>query len=418
MSLQEEVLKTAQLAHSAARKAAVLPMTLKEKILVRTAKKLRDRRSVLQEANSRDLEEGIAKGLSAAMMDRLTLSDKVIDQTAAGLEEIAAFPDPVGEIVRMWTRPNGIRVGRMRIPLGVIGIIYESRPNVTADAAALCIKAGNSVILRGGSEAVNSNEAIVAIFKEVLFENGVDQDIVNLLPTTDREAILYMLQLEELIDLIIPRGGEELIRFVAQNSRIPVIKHYKGVCHLYVDADADLEMAVKLAINSKVQRPGVCNAMETLLVHRSVADKFLPVITEELVTAGVKLRGCERSRNIVQTMQAATEEDWYAEYLDLVLAVRIVDDIEMAIDHIAQYGSLHTESIVTKSYTAAQRFLKEVNSSSVIVNASTRMSDGYVYGLGAEVGISTTKIHAYGPMGVEDLTTTKFIVLGDGQIRE
>ena len=418
MSLQEEVLKTAQLAHSAARKAAVLPMTLKEKILVRTAKKLRDRRSVLQEANSRDLEEGSAKGLSAAMMDRLTLSDKVIDQTAAGLEEIAAFPDPVGEIVRMWTRPNGIRVGRMRIPLGVIGIIYESRPNVTADAAALCIKAGNSVILRGGSEAVNSNEAIVAIFKEVLFENGVDQDIVNLLPTTDREAILYMLQLEELIDLIIPRGGEELIRFVAQNSRIPVIKHYKGVCHLYVDADADLEMAVKLAINSKVQRPGVCNAMETLLVHRSVADKFLPVITEELVTAGVKLRGCERSRNIVQTMQAATEEDWYAEYLDLVLAVRIVDDIEMAIDHIAQYGSLHTESIVTKSYTAAQRFLKEVNSSSVIVNASTRMSDGYVYGLGAEVGISTTKIHAYGPMGVEDLTTTNFIVLGDGQIRE
>ncbi|MCX5861547.1 MAG: glutamate-5-semialdehyde dehydrogenase [Deltaproteobacteria bacterium] len=418
MSIQEEVLKTAQLAHSAARKAAVLPMTLKEKILLRTAKKLRDRRSVLQEANSRDLEEGIAKGLSAAMMDRLTLSDKVIDQTAAGLEEIAAFPDPVGEIVRMWTRPNGIRVGRMRIPLGVIGIIYESRPNVTADAAALCIKAGNSVILRGGSEAVNSNEAIVAIFKEVLFENGVDQDIVNLLPTTDREAILYMLQLEELIDLIIPRGGEELIRFVAQNSRIPVIKHYKGVCHLYVDADADLEMAVKLAINSKVQRPGVCNAMETLLVHRSVADKFLPVITEELVTAGVKLRGCERSRNIVQTMQAATEEDWYAEYLDLVLAVRIVDDIEMAIDHIAQYGSLHTESIVTKSYTAAQRFLKEVNSSSVIVNASTRMSDGYVYGLGAEVGISTTKIHAYGPMGVEDLTTTKFIVLGDGQIRE
>ena len=418
MLLQEQVLKTVELTHSAARQAAILPMVLKEKILVQTAHKLRDHRPQIQDANRRDLEIGEKKGLSSAMMDRLTLSDKVIDQTAAGLEEIAAFPDPVGEIVRMWTRPNGMRVGRMRIPLGVIGIIYESRPNVTADAAALCIKAGNAVILRGGSEAAHSNQAIVEIFKEVLRENSVNPDVVNLLPTMDREAILFMLQLEDLIDLIIPRGGEELIRFVSQNSRIPVIKHYKGVCHLYVDADADLEMAVKLTFNSKVQRPGVCNALETLLVHRDVAEDFLPAVTEKLAEAGVELRGCERSLDVVRSMNPATEEDWYAEYLDLILAVKVVDDIDAAMSHIAKYGSLHTETIVTKSYGAAQKFLREVNSSSVIVNASTRMSDGYVYGLGAEVGISTTKIHAYGPMGVEDLTTTKFIVLGDGQIRE
>ncbi len=418
MLLQEQVLNTVELTHSAARQAAILPMALKEKILVQTAHKLRDHRPQIQDANRRDLEIGAKKGLSSAMMDRLTLSDKVIDQTAAGLEEIAAFPDPVGEIVRMWTRPNGMRVGRMRIPLGVIGIIYESRPNVTADAAALCIKAGNAVILRGGSEAAHSNQAIVEIFKEVLRKNSVNPDVVNLLPTMDREAILFMLQLEDLIDLIIPRGGEELIRFVSQNSRIPVIKHYKGVCHLYVDADADLEMAVKLTFNSKVQRPGVCNALETLLVHRDVAEDFLPAVTEKLAEAGVELRGCERSLDVVRSMNPATEEDWYAEYLDLILAVKVVDDIDAAMSHIAKYGSLHTETIVTKSYGAAQKFLREVNSSSVIVNASTRMSDGYVYGLGAEVGISTTKIHAYGPMGVEDLTTTKFIVLGDGQIRE
>ena len=418
MLLQEQVLNTVELTHSAARQAAILPMALKEKILVQTAHKLRDHRPQIQDANRRDLEIGEKKGLSSAMMDRLTLSDKVIDQTAEGLEEIAAFPDPVGEIVRMWTRPNGMRVGRMRIPLGVIGIIYESRPNVTADAAALCIKAGNAVILRGGSEAAHSNQAIVEIFKEVLRENSVNPDVVNLLPTMDREAILFMLQLEDLIDLIIPRGGEELIRFVSQNSRIPVIKHYKGVCHLYVDADADLEMAVKLTFNSKVQRPGVCNALETLLVHRDVAEDFLPAVTEKLAEAGVELRGCERSLDVVRSMNPATEEDWYAEYLDLILAVKVVDDIDAAMSHIAKYGSLHTETIVTKSYGAAQKFLREVNSSSVIVNASTRMSDGYVYGLGAEVGISTTKIHAYGPMGVEDLTTTKFIVLGDGQIRE
>jgi glutamate-5-semialdehyde dehydrogenase len=418
MSIEEEIVRMATATHEAARQAAILPMPVKEKILMDLAGKLRDRRSFLRGENRKDLEIGKEKGLSSAMMDRLTLSDKVIDQTAAGIEEIAAFPDPVGEIVRMWTRPNGMRVGRMRIPLGVIGIIYESRPNVTADAGALCIKAGNGVILRGGSEAINSNLAIVSLFKEALRENAANEDIVNLVTTTDRDAILHMLKLEELIDLIIPRGGEALIRFVAENSRIPVIKHYKGVCHLYVDEAADLDMAVSLTVNSKVQRPGVCNALETLLVHRGIANAFLPRASAELTAAGVELRGCPTSREIVKSMKQATEEDWYAEYLDLVLAVKVVDDMDEAIGHIAKYGSLHTETIVTTNYEASQKFLKEVNSSTVIVNAATRMSDGYVFGLGAEIGISTTKIHSYGPMGVEDLTTTKFIVLGDGQLRQ
>jgi glutamate-5-semialdehyde dehydrogenase len=418
MTLQDDVRRVAALTHDAAREAAVLSMSAKEKILVEMARTLRDERSFLQQENKKDLEEGRSKGLSAAMLDRLTLSDKVIEQTAAGLEEIAAFPDPVGEVVRMWTRPNGMQVGRMRIPLGVVGIIYESRPNVTADAAALCLKAGNAVILRGGSEAANSNAAIVSLLKGVLKSNAVTEDLVNLLPTADREAVLHMLKLEELIDLIIPRGGEQLIRFVAENSRIPVIKHYKGVCHLYVDEAADMDMAVELAFNSKVQRPGVCNSLETLLVHQGVAREFLPRATERFISAGVELRGCETCRSIVADMKPATEDDWYAEYLDLILAVKVVDDMDQAMSHIAKYGSLHTESIVTRDYAASQKFLKHVNSSSVIVNASTRMSDGYVYGLGAEIGISTTKIHSYGPMGVEDLTTTKFIVLGDGQVRE
>lgn len=418
MTLQDEVRSVAEVTRDAAGTAASLSMSAKEKILLEMAHVLRDNRSYLQRENGKDLEAGQANGLSKAMLDRLTLSDTVIDQTAAGLEEIAAFPDPVGEIVRMWTRPNGMQVGRMRIPLGVIGIIYESRPNVTADAAALCLKAGNAVLLRGGSEAANSNAAVVSLLKQVLKSNSVNENMVNSLPTTDREAILHLLKLEDLIDLIIPRGGEELIRFVAENSRIPVIKHYKGVCHLYVDAAADLDMAVDLAFNSKVQRPGVCNSMETLLVHQSVAAEFLPKAAERLTAAGVELRGCERSRSIVEEMKPAVEADWYAEYLDLILAVKVVDGIDEAMNHIAKYGSLHTESIVTRDYEASWRFLKEVNSSSVIVNASTRMSDGYVYGLGAEIGISTTKIHAFGPMGTEDLTTTKFIVLGDGQIRQ
>jgi glutamate-5-semialdehyde dehydrogenase len=418
MSIQRQVQEIAQKSKEASRNAARLSMTAKEHILKEAARRLRDKSAELKSANAQDLEAARAKGLSAAMLDRLTLSDKVIEQTASGMEEIAAFPDPVGEIVREWVRPNGMRVGRMRIPLGVVGIIYESRPNVTADAASLCLKAGNSVILRGGSEALRSNIAVASIFHETLRDCGENPDMVSLIPLTDREAVLHMLALEDYIDLIIPRGGEELIRFVAANSRIPVIKHYKGVCHLYVDGAADVDTAIRLTLNSKVQRPGTCNALETLLVHRDAAAEFLPKAADALIAAGVELRGCDASRALVPTMKPATEDDWFAEYLDLVLSVKVVDDMDQAIDHIVKYGSSHTESIVTKDYSAAQKFVREVNSSSVIVNAATRMSDGYVYGLGAEIGISTTKIHAYGPMGVEDLTTTKFVVFGDGQIRD
>ncbi len=418
MSIKEQTLNIVKATHEAAADAARLSMSMKISILTEVAKRIMAQKDKLQAENLKDIESGKKAGLSTAMIDRLTLSDNVIAQAVEGLEEIAAFPDPVGEITGMWIRPNGMRVGKMRIPLGVIGIIYESRPNVTADAAALCLKAGNSVILRGGSEAFNSNVAIVNIFKETLTDLGVNTDIVNLVPTTDREAILHLLQLEDLIDLIIPRGGEELIRFVAKNSRIPVIKHYKGVCHLYVDEFADQDMAVKIAINGKTQRPGVCNALETMLVHESIAGEFLPKVSSELKRAGVELRGCDKSRGIVDWMSPATEDDWYTEYLDLILAVKVVKDMDEAIRHIAKYGSLHTEAIVTKDYDASQKFLRDVNSSTVVVNASTRMSDGYVFGLGAEIGISTTKIHAYGPMGVKDLTTTKFIVLGEGQIRE
>lgn len=418
MSIREQVINTAMMAHSAAPEAARLTMGQKETILNQIAEKMWDERSFLQSENARDIEKARSKGLSLPMIDRLTLSDNVLAQTINGLKEIASFPDPVGEITRMWVRPNGMRVGKMRIPLGVIGMIYESRPNVTADAAALCLKAGNACILRGGSEAYDSNVAIAEIFRTVLEDNGINPNAVSLLPTTEREAILHLVKLEDLVDLIIPRGGEDLIRFVSENSRIPVVKHYKGVCHLYVDKDVDFSMAVSLAVNAKAQRPGVCNSLETLLIHSSISDEFLPKVARALQEAGVALRGCERARKIVNGMTPASEDDWYAEYSALILAVKIVDSIDDAIRHIAKYGSLHTDAIVTKDYSASQKFLREVNSSTVIVNASTRMSDGYVFGLGAEIGISTTKIHAYGPMGVEDLTTTKFIVLGDGQIRE
>ena len=330
---------------------------------------------------------------------------------------MVALSDPVGKITSMWRRPNGLLVGKMRIPLGVIGIIYESRPNVTADAAALCLKSGNAVILRGGSEAIHSNLAIARVLQDALQKTGIPEAAVQVIPMTDREAVYEMLQLEEYIDLIIPRGGEDLIRAVVNQSKIPVIKHYKGVCHVFVDDTADLEMAANICLNAKVQRPGVCNAMETLLVHQKVAGRFLPVMAEKYRQAGVVLRGCAKTQAIVRGIEAATEDDWYREYLDLILSVRVVRDMDEAIAHIEQYGSLHTESIVTESYERAQRFLNEVNSSTVLVNASTRFSDGFELGLGAEIGISTTKLHAFGPMGLEELTTTKFIIYGNGQVR-
>jgi glutamate-5-semialdehyde dehydrogenase len=306
----------------------------------------------------------------------------------------------------------------MRIPIGVIGIIYESRPNVTADAAALCLKSGNAVVLRGGSEAINSNTAIASVLRDACVASGVPAGAVQVVPMTEREAVLEMLKLEDYIDLIIPRGGEGLIRFVVENSKIPVIKHYKGVCHVYVDEFADMEMAEEIAFNAKVQRPGVCNSMETLLVHRAVAPEFLPRIFKRYSEAGVEIRGCAETKKILPTVKDAKEEDWSAEFLDLIVAVKVVGSLDEAVEHIERYGSLHTESIVTKDYANAQRFLKEVNSSTVIVNASTRFSDGFQLGLGAEIGISTTKIHAFGPMGLEELTTSKFIIYGDGQIRQ
>jgi len=368
--------------------------------------------------NKKDIEEGNSKGLSSAMIDRLTLTPQRLEKVAQGLREVSALTDPVGEVLRMWSRPNGLKVGRMRIPLGVIGIIYESRPNVTADAAGLCIKSGNSVILRGGSETIRSNLAIGEILRNAMAESGLPKDAIQIIPVTDRNAILEMVKLDELIDLIIPRGGEGLIRYVAESSRIPVLKHYKGVCHVFVDESADLEMAQDICVNAKVQRPGVCNSMETMLVHEDVAQSFLPLVYKAFSDNSVELRGCEKTREIIPEIKQANENDWYQEYLDLILSIKVVKDMDQAIEHIEKYGSMHTESIVTQSYENSQNFINGVNSSTVMVNASTRFSDGFELGLGAEIGISTSKLHAFGPMGLEELTTTKFIVLGDGQIRE
>jgi glutamate-5-semialdehyde dehydrogenase len=390
---------------------------LKNRALCAMADALIAKKDLLIRENSRDIAYAREQDLSPAMIDRLTLTETTIEGIARGLAEVASLPDPVGNVTSLWRRPNGLTVGRMRIPLGVIGIIYESRPNVTADAAALCLKSGNAVILRGGSEAIHSNLAIVAILREVLRDLSLPEEAIQIVPTTDRAAVTELLKLEEYIDVIIPRGGEELIRAVVRDSRIPVIKHYKGVCHVFVDEGAEIAMAVRICMNAKTQRPGVCNAMETLLVHEAIAPVFLPAAAEPLRKAGVVLRGCERTREILPDAEAATEEDWFREYLDLILSIRVVRDLDQAIAHIEKYGSLHTEAIVTESYERAQRFLREVNSSTVLVNASTRFSDGYELGLGAEIGISTTKLHAFGPMGLEELTTTKFIIYGNGQVR-
>jgi glutamate-5-semialdehyde dehydrogenase len=406
-----------RLARQASIVLARLSAEVKNGALVAMADALVENQPLLLRENEKDLKLAGEMGLSRAMIDRLTLDETTIGGIARGLVEVAALPDPVGQVTSMWRRPNGLLVGRMRIPLGVIGIIYESRPNVTADAAALCLKSGNAVILRGGSEAIRSNIAMVRVLQGVLRDLSLPEAAIQIVPTVDREAVHEMLQLEESIDVIIPRGGEELIRAVVRDSRIPVIKHYKGVCHVFVDEGADLEMAVRICMNAKTQRPGVCNAMETLLVHEAAAGRFLPVAAGQLRKAGVVLRGCEKTRMILPDAETATEADWHAEYLDLILAVRVVRDLDEAIDHIGRYGSLHTEAIVTESYERAQRFLAEVNSSTVLVNASTRFSDGFELGLGAEIGISTTKLHAFGPMGLEELTTTKFIIYGNGQVR-
>ncbi|AJE04431.1 glutamate-5-semialdehyde dehydrogenase [Geobacter pickeringii] len=418
MTIAEKIRTIAADARQAAIAMAKLSTGAKNDLLVAMAMALINNTPHLIEENRKDLEAGEQKGLSAAMLDRLMLNEARIRAMADGLREVAALPDPVGEVTKMWKRPNDLMVGKMRIPLGVIGIIYEARPNVTADAAALCLKAGNGVILRGGSEALHSNIAIARILTGEMKKAGIPEAALSVIPFPEREGVLEMLKQEESIDLIIPRGGESLIRFVVEHSKIPVIKHYKGVCHIFVDAAADFDMAERIVVNAKVQRPGVCNSLETLLVHKDIAETFVPRIAATLAGLQVELRGDDCFRQFAPAAKAATEEDWAAEYLELILAARVVDGLDEAVAHINRYGSLHTEAIITDDYRNAQRFIREVNSSTVLVNASTRFADGNQLGLGAEIGISTTKLHSFGPMGLEDLTTTKFIVYGNGQVRQ
>jgi glutamate-5-semialdehyde dehydrogenase len=404
-------------ARRAARELAKASTGAKNAALSATAAIIRRHESQLLAANRDDVAAARTTGHDDAFIDRLTLTPKSIAAMADGLLEIAALPDPVGEISELRYRPSGIQVGMMRVPLGVVAIIYESRPNVTADAAGLCLKAGNATILRGGSEAMRSNHAIAACIHEGLRDAGLPEPAVQVIATPDRAAVGHLITDDRHIDVIVPRGGKSLIERIARDARVPVIKHLDGVCHVYIDADADLDSAIRIADNAKTQRYGTCNTMETLLVHAAIAPRALPALAEIYASKGVELRGCERSRAIVPAMKAATEEDWYAEYLAPILAVRVVDTLDEAIDHIAKYGSQHTDAIVTAHHGNAMRFLREVDSSSVMVNASTRFADGFEFGLGAEIGISTNKLHARGPVGLEGLTSRKWIVLGTGQIR-
>jgi glutamate-5-semialdehyde dehydrogenase len=418
MSIESTIQEMAVAARRASKEMAKCASFRKNEVLLKIATGIREKALYIKEENSKDISRARELGLTEAMIDRLTIKDATIDAMVQGLEEMVQLEDPVGTLSKTWLRPNGLEVSRMRIPLGVVGIIYESRPNVTIDAAALCLKAGNAVILRGGSEALNSNMALAGTINQALQQTGLPERAVQVLPMRDRAAVDALLSQEEYIDLIIPRGGEGLIRFVVDRSKIPVLKHYKGVCHVYVDESADLKKAEEICFNAKVQRPGVCNAMETMLLHKSVAQDFLPAVSKRFEEAGVEIRGCPETRRLITAAKAATEEDWTAEYLDLVIAVKVVDNMAQAIEHIATYGSDHTEAIVTSDYQRAKQFVREVDSSVVLVNASTRFNDGGQLGLGAEIGISTSKLHAFGPMGVEELTTTKFVVFGDGQIRE
>lgn len=417
MSIESTIMEMAKEARVASMEIARCPSSKKNEVLLKIAKKIEARATYIQEENQKDLVLAKEMGLSDAMIDRLTVTDATVSSMANGLREVSRLDDPVGSKSKSLLRPNGLEVLRMRIPLGVIGIIYESRPNVTIDAAGLCLKAGNAVILRGGSEALHSNQALAGIISRALVETGLPAKAVQVVPIRDREAVKVLLSQEEFIDLIIPRGGEGLIRFVVENSTIPVLKHYKGVCHVYIDDGADLEMAQNICFNAKVQRPGVCNSMETMLVHRSISREFLTKMAERFIKAGVEIRGCPETCRILPDARKADPADWPEEYLDLILAVKIVKDMDQAISHIARYGSSHTEAIVTGDYKRARRFVRDVDSSVVLVNASTRFNDGGELGLGAEIGISTSKLHAFGPMGVEELTTTKFVVFGDGQIR-
>jgi glutamate-5-semialdehyde dehydrogenase len=411
------MLEVGRRARAASREVARADTAAKNRALLAAAKAARRDAKKLLAANAEDLKSAQAAGKDAAFIDRLTLTEKTIESMAQGLEQVAKLPDPVGEISDLRQQPSGIRVGRMRVPLGVIGIIYESRPNVTADAAALCLKAGNACILRGGSESVRSNTAIAACVHEGLRAASLPEDAVQVVETADRTAVGMLLSMNEYVDIIVPRGGKDLIERVMRESRIPMIKHLDGVCHVYIDDRADINKAIRIADNAKTQRYGVCNAMETLLVAEKIAPKVLPKLAKIYADKGVELRGDEKSRALVSSMKPATEEDWYAEYLAPILAVRVVKDLDAAIEHIGKYGSQHTDAIVTEDEASARRFLREVDSSSVLVNASTRFADGFEYGLGAEIGISTDKLHARGPVGLEGLTSQKYVVFGSGQIR-
>ena len=407
----------ARAARAAARAMALCPTRIKNEALQQMARGLVEKSAALLEANRADVERARGR-VAKAFLDRLTLTESRIEEMAQGLREIATLPDPVGAVVESWRRPNGIEISRVRVPLGVIGFIYESRPNVTADAAGLCVKSGNAVVLRGGSEAIESNIAIATVLSKALEKVGAPADAVQFVDTTDRAAVSALLELDELVDLIIPRGGEELVRWVSRTSRVPVLKHDKGVVHLFVDADADLATAAAIAVNAKVQRPSVCNALETLLIHRDGAARLLPTLAARLTEAGVALRGCPQTVALVPGITPATDADWDAEYLDLVLAIRVVDDLDAAIEHIARHGTGLAEAIVTNDLGHARRFTREVDAAAVLVNASTRLVDGGQFGMGAEMGISTSRVHARGPVGVRELTTTKFVVQGDGQVRD
>jgi glutamate-5-semialdehyde dehydrogenase len=406
-----------QQARAAAREVARSTTAVRNQALLATARALSAARTELVRANQKDLENGRANGLDDAMLDRLELTEVRIDTMIEGLKQVAGLPDPVGEITDMTYRPSGIQVGKMRVPLGVIGIIYESRPNVTVEAASLCLKSGNATILRGGSEAIHSNQAIAACLATGLAEAGLPETSVQVVATTDRAAVGELITMPQYVDVIVPRGGKGLIERISRDARVPVIKHLDGVCHVYIDSHADPEKALKVAVNAKTHRYGTCNTMETLLVDEEIADDMLPLLAREFVAKGVELRGCERTRAVLPDVIAATEEDWHAEYLAPILAVRVVAGLDAAMDHINRYSSQHTESIITENYTRARRFLTEVDSSSVMVNASTRFADGFEYGLGAEIGISTDKLHARGPVGLEGLTSQKYVVFGDGHIR-
>ncbi|MFA6562750.1 MAG: glutamate-5-semialdehyde dehydrogenase [Verrucomicrobiia bacterium] len=418
MTLKEDIQRLGQQARVAAHRLATLTTDQKNQCLQAMADGLLKNSDIIQQANKQDLDAGRATGLSAAMLDRLALNDKRISAMAAGLLEVAALPDPVGRVLEDRTRPNGLRLQKVAVPIGVIAFIYESRPNVTADAAGLCLKAGNAVILRGGKEAIQSNRAIANALLDSGARAGLPANAVQLVQTTDRDAVRELVQLTGLVDVVIPRGGEALIRAVAENARVPVIKHYKGVCHVYVDRDADFDMAERIVLNAKCQRPAVCNAMETLLVDEAIAQTFLPRIASALLARKVELRGDDATRKLVAAAKAAAETDWSTEYGDLIINIRVVADVDAAIAHINHYGSQHSDAIVTRDRAAAARFFREVDSAAVYHNASTRFTDGGEFGMGAEVGISTDKIGVRGPMGLEELTTYKWIVEGTGQIRE